>query len=290
MAAPLSAALDAPILLVDATEPTSCSDPVGGATLCHLATGDRGADGIVTVGSSSIVADGVLVAAAEAADLARDTTPPSVPATLQVVDVPEDDGTELEVSWGASTGETREVTYRVFARRTDADGGLTRSNATITRETTDLGAVLSGLTAGTSYDVAVDAVDVFGNRSALTPRVTEVVDDEVPASPGDQGPTVVARAGGGLDVSWIPALEADVVGYQLQRLEVGSLSGDDCDPTTGLFDPYEWEDVVGSPATGTSYADDAADSGDDYCYRYRPVDSTGNVPAFSAATGPVEAA
>ena len=200
----------------------------------------------------------------------------------------DNDGTELEVSWGASTGEARQITYRVFARRTGEDR-LTRANATITRETTDLGVVLSGLTAGTSYDVAVDAVDVFGNRSALTPRVTKKVIDDIPASPGDQGPTVVVRAGGGLDVSWVPALEADVVGYQLQRLEVGALSGGDCDPS-GILDPYDWEDVTGSPVAGTSYADTDAESGTDYCYRYRPVDSTGNAPSFSVPNGPVEAA
>ncbi len=287
--AALSAALDAPILLVHSDAPTSCEDPVGGPTLCLLATGSAGAQGLVAVGSTDVISDDVLLAAAAAADLPRDTDPPAVPAGLDAVDRPEDDGTTLDVSWTASPGERHEVTYTVYLRASDAPGAMTRENAARTRSTTSTALSLGDLEAGTTYDVAVDARDVFGNRSALSPVETATPTDEVPASPGDQGPTVTPREGGGVDVAWLAAPEDDVVGYQLQRLDArGDLvSPVNCDPDDNLVAP-SWT-TIADPVSGTSYADTSAVSERPYCYRYRPIDSTGNRPAFSQPGGPVEA-
>lgn len=285
VASSLSAALDAPILLVDTVNPTGCDDPLAGPTLCFLADGSAGAEALVAVGGTDIVSDDVLVAAAEAADLPVDDDPPSVPAGLTVEDVPEDDGTVLEVAWSASTGEPHQVTYTVHWRERGAD---TWNRA----DTTETTRVLTGLTAGQEYEVAVDARDVFDNRSNRSPVVRRTPRDEVPASPGDQGPTVAARPGGGIDVSWIPAPESDVVGYELQRLDarndplVGSSA--DCDPE-GDLNSATWETVGPVPLRATRYADTEAQSGRPYCYRYRPVDSTDNRPAFSAPNGPAEA-
>lgn len=291
-AASLSAALDAPILLVDRDAPASCQDPVGGATLCLLGTGSAGAEGLVAVGATDIISDDVLMAAAGTAGLPRDTDPPAVPAGLAVDDRPEDDGTQLATSWTPSPGERHQVTYTVYVRASDASGELTRdSDDTTTIETTDTSLVLRRLTPGTSYDVAVDARDIFGNRSALTAVTTATPTDEVPASPGDQAPTAVPRDGGGFDVSWRPAPEADVVGYELQRLDPASLDGsqDDCTPG-GVLDQREWAPVTDEPIAGTRYTDTDVEAGDDHCYRYRPVDSSGQAPAaFSQPYGPVEA-
>ena len=99
VAAPLSAAMDAPILLVDRDAPTACGDDRGGATLCYLGEGPAGAASLVAVGGTGIMSDEVLVAAARAGDLPRDTTPPPVPGGLTVTDRPEDDGTLLEIDW-----------------------------------------------------------------------------------------------------------------------------------------------------------------------------------------------
>ncbi len=283
VAAPLSAAMDAPILLVDRDTPTSCSDDRGGATLCYLRTGDRAATSVVAVGGTGFVSDDVLVAAARAADLTRDTTPPAVPTGLTVTDPPEDAGRVLEVDWDP-VGEPG-VTYTLYIRLAD-DTTLARSNSVaLTTTTTEY--VVRGLQAGAEYDLAVDARDEAGNRSKLSAVVAGVPTDEVPASPGEQGPTLETVADG-IAVSWVAAPEADVVAYDVQRLDASPalLEGTDCDPDND-FNPADWTDVDRVAATSLVDADVA--SGTSYCYRYRPVDSTDNTPDWSRANGPQEA-
>lgn len=277
VAAPLSAALRAPILLVDESAPTTCDDDRVGDTLCFLATGSAGAEGLVVVGGTGIVSDDVLVAAAEAADLAKDDSPPSVPSGLVGIDRPEDDGTTLDVQWKASTGETGPVTYTLYVRRTDAAGALTRANSTALR-TTDTTRTLRNLSRGVSYDLAVDAVDAFGNRSALSPVVTAVPTDEVPEDPSVLG--VTARDGGGLLVDWPNAPEADVVSYQLQRrsAEPPLVGPSDCE--VNAFEP-DWATLATIDVPTSQYADADVDASSDWCYRYRLVDSTGNRTGWS---------
>lgn len=291
-AASLSAALDAPILLVDEEAPTSCRATVAGSTVCLLETGSAGAEGLVAVGATDIISDDVLTAAAQAAGLERDTEPPAVPSELAVDDRPEDDGTNLDISWRPSPGERHRVTYTVHVRASHAPGELSRSSDDTTRiDTTDTSQVLRSLTPDTSYDVAVDARDVFGNRSALTTVATATPTDEVPSSPGDQAPNVVRRDGGGFHVTWRPAPEADVAAYELERLDPASFDGsqDDCTPG-GVFEQREWQLVADEPIAGTGHTDTDVESGVQYCYRYRPVDSSGQAPSeFSQPYGPVEA-
>ena len=284
VAAPLSAAMDAPILLVDRDTPTSCSDDRGGATLCYLRTGDGAATSVIAVGGTGVVSDDVLVAAARAADLSRDTTPPAVPTGLTVTDRPEDDGTLLEIDWDP-VGEAG-VTYTLYIRRADDGETLTRSNS-LAMSGTRTERVVGALKPGVEYDMAVDARDEAGNRSKLSTVVTGVPTDEVPASPGDQGPTLETVADG-IAVSWVAAPEADVVGYDVQRLDASPalLEGTDCDPDND-FNPADWTDV--DQVAATSLVDADVESGTSYCYRYRPVDSTDNTPDWSRANGPQEA-
>ncbi len=283
---PVSARLDAPILLVGTDTPTSCDDPRTGATLCLLETGDAPAAALVIVGSRTIIDDDVMSAAAEAADMPRDNVPPTVPEGVEVTDRPEDDGTVLDVTWDASFDATGDVTYEVMARPTGADGDLTPANATIKATTGSRSARLSGLTAGTSYDIAVRASDIHKNTSALSTVVAATPTDEVPASPpSDIGPTVAPHSSAGIRVSWLAAPEADVAAYEVQRLTKGFLVSDCSAGLTG--DPFATIATVDHP--GTVLVDGSASSGTSYCYRYRIVDTSGNTTGWSGAGGPVEA-
>lgn len=284
--APLSARLDAPILLVDTDTPTSCDDPRVGATLCLLGRGDAGANAVVAVGGTGVISDDVLIAAAEAADLPKDDVPPAVPANLTAVDVPEDDGTGLEVSWDA-VGEEG-VTYTLYIRVADGDR-LTRRNS-FPIETDQNAFAFDNLEPDTPYDLAVDSQDGFGNRSSLSATVTVTLVDEVPASPPpDVGPTV-ASEGGALVVSWLPAPEADVATYRVQRLDASALLADpNCDPSDDL-NPATWENVATVSAPKTSFSDTTGESGTPYCYRYFVSDTTGNeAPNPSGPGGPAVA-
>lgn len=291
VAARLSAALGAPILLVDRDEPTACTDERAGVTICLLESGDAPAEALVVVGGTQVISDAVLVAAAEAGDLAKDTTAPPVPGGLVVTDKPEDDGKTLVVSWNPVQDASGEVTYTVYARRTDADGDLTRANA-VGRETTGTSLALTGLTAGVGYDVAIDARDLFGNRSALSAVVAGTPTDEIPASPpSDVGPSVAVE-GSGIRITWPAAPEADVVAYDVQRLDARAdaldLGDRNCDPDDDLFGA-DWETIATIAVPATSHVDTTGSSGTPYCYRYRPVDSTGNpAPEFSGPGGPLE--
>ena len=188
VAAPLSAAMDAPILLVDRDHPTACGDDRGGASLCYLGQGSAAAASLVAVGGTGVVSDEVLTAAARAGDLARDTTPPPVPQGLAATDRPEDDGTVLDVDWDA-VGEAG-VTFTLYVRAADG-AALTRTNS-LALSGAQTGRVVGTLEPGVEYDLAVDARDAAGNRSALSAVVTGTPTDEVPASPG---PRPHGRAG-----------------------------------------------------------------------------------------------
>ncbi|MEM9075567.1 MAG: fibronectin type III domain-containing protein [Bacteroidota bacterium] len=80
-----------------------------------------------------------------------DTTPPSVPASLSSGSVSE---TSITLSWAASSDDVGVVGYNVYQ-----DGALQAGSITT------LSHVVTGLSAGTSYDFRVSAVDAAGNES-----------------------------------------------------------------------------------------------------------------------------
>jgi putative cell wall-binding protein len=76
-ATPLSAAADAPILLVNTNEPTDCGQETGSqATLCYLQTAGDNAATVIVVGAEAVVSAAVFEASAEAAGGERTTTSP----------------------------------------------------------------------------------------------------------------------------------------------------------------------------------------------------------------------
>ena len=99
-----------------------------------------------------------------------DATPPSTPGSLAVSGTTQ---TSISVSWAASSDNVGVSGYGVY------------SNGTLVGSPTSTSYTLSGLTCGTSYTVAVDAVDAAGNRSAKA-----TVSASTAACPDTQAPTV----------------------------------------------------------------------------------------------------
>ena len=279
-AAGLAADRDAPILLVGRDEPTDCdpSQP-SAATICYLAAGGgTPADGVTVVAPTALVSDTVLEAAARAAGLAEDTTPPPAPTGTSASDVPEDDGTQLAVSWQAVTDDSGgEVSYTVHVRAHASDGfSPSDQDAAGTTDATQL--TVTGLTAGQSYDVVVVASDAARNDSSPSNVATATPTDEIPAGP-TKAPNLQAGAGS-VTVAWQAAPEADAAGYVVQR---GNALLGQCPAFDSL-----WQDAATvDGADTTTYTDDGVSSGQSYCYRTAVVDTTGNESDPSPASQPV---
>ncbi len=285
VASQISADKDAPILLVDRNEPTACaSNTLSKDTLCYLAshTGTASSShtrvgSLTLVGSTTLVSDGVFEAAAKAGNLPKDTQPPAVPADVTATDKPEDDGKSVTVAWKASADpEGSAVRYRVYYKPDEGDE-LTKANATaVSPLVTGTSFSVGGLTAGTAYEFAVEAVDAFGNASALSTVVVATPTDEVPAAPAT-APNV-ANGPTGIDVSWIAAKEADANGYRVQRKQLNA-EQEPCDsPFSSWADP-----VAVSGKNTTKYTDTTAAEGTAYCFRYGVTDTTGNASGYSPA-------
>jgi hypothetical protein len=84
------------------------------------------------------------------AQFARDVTPPSMPRDLRITDITR---TSISAAWGASSDNIRVKGYRVYL------GSASVAEVAATHY------MLTGLSCGRAYDVAVDAVDGAGNRS-----------------------------------------------------------------------------------------------------------------------------
>ncbi|MBW3661454.1 MAG: cell wall-binding repeat-containing protein [Actinobacteria bacterium] len=273
----------APILLVNRTEPTSCSgNEQSRATLCYLAQHNPSISGLIAVGDVSLVDDVVFRAAAEAGGLEEDNTAPARPSNVSATDRPEDDGTNVNVKWAASTDDNPgPITYNVYFRNNADDEALTRANST-RRTTSKTSLTITGLTEGQSYDVAVDAVDQFGNRSGLSAVASAgPLEDEVPAAPSEAPTAKNTTTGVGL--SWKRAPEADAAAYRIERAEPTG-GGPIQEPCDSPF--LSWAHVKNvSPRSTTSFIDTTAKDGIRYCYRYRVLDTSS--PANESGTSPV---
>ncbi|MDP8932345.1 MAG: cell wall-binding repeat-containing protein [Actinomycetota bacterium] len=282
-AAPLAAKGDAPMLLVGVDFPTSCNsgDPTTG-TLCYLdeevSANAQRAGAVVVVGSTNVISERVAAAVADSAGLQRDTNAPAVPREVVASDLPEDDGTHVRVTWKASHDpEGGRVLYRVAFRPAATAAEYTPVNREPVSETS---LEVGGLTKERRYEFVVAAVDQFGNASANSAAAAASPTDEVPQAPGS-APNALGGANG-ITVSWVEAPEADAFGYQLERAEVraGSAGLSDCESTLVVFDTSYAEVAQVQGKANTTYLDRQAESGKQYCYRYRVFDNS-NPPNYS---------
>ena len=177
------------------------------------------------------------------------TTPPSVPGGLAAVAAAS--GSEVDLSWNASTDNVGVAGYQVF-----------RDGAPVANVTTGTSYADTGLSDATSYQYTVAAYDAAGNVSAQSPAVTAVTPDTTPPSVPGGLAAAATSSGSEVDLSWNASTDnVGVAGYQVFR---------DGAP-------------VANVTTGTSYADTGLSDGTSYQYTVAAYDAAGNVSAQSPA-------
>ena len=191
--------------------------------------------------------------------LTVDTTPPSQPGTLTANAV---SGSEVDLSWGASTDNVGVTGYQV-ERCTGA--GCTN----FTQIATPAGTTYkdTGVSASTSYSYRVRATDAAGNLSTYSntaSATTPTPDTTPPSQPGTL--TATAVSGSEIDLSWGASTDnVGVTGYLLERCQ-----GAGCSNFTQIATP-----------TGTSYKDTGLTASTSYTYRVRATDAAGNLSPYS---------
>jgi putative cell wall-binding protein len=276
-AAALAAKRAAPILYVNAGEPTSCEDASQPSrfTLCYLATAGADTARVTVVGSAALVGTGVADAAAQAAG-GRRVPPLAAPTDATVADDINDDGTRLTVRWNAVADPDAVLSgYRVYIGTGGQAGTRLGGPTTVGRSETSF--VVTALQPGVEYTVAVTAVDTLARETARSNSASAIPVNEVPAAvtgfvaePGDN------RVG----LRWASSPEPDVTAYRLQRATAVPISG------CGTGASYGALATVQGRGSGT-YEDTTAANGTAYCYRIEAVDTAGQA-APAAQAGPVE--
>ena len=175
-----------------------------------------------------------------------DTTAPSVPTGLVATAV---SGTQVNLSWTASTDNVGVTGYQVFRNGTMV--------ATVTNGTTYSD---TGVTNASSYQYAIDAFDAAGNTSAETSAVSVNTPDTAPPSV-PTGLTATAVSGTQVNLSWNASIDnVGVAGYVVYRN--GSL--------------------LATVTSGTTYLDTGLINATSYLYAVAAYDAAGNISAESA--------
>ena len=131
-----------------------------------------------------------------------DSEPPSAPGNPTVNASTQ---TTIVLGWAASTDNVGVVGYGVY------QGG------TLVGSTSVPTATIQGLVCDTTYEVAVDAADVAGNRSARAStwvQTAACTDGQPPTTP--TGLALTAKTASSLSLSWLPSSDnVGVTGYQV---------------------------------------------------------------------------
>jgi chitodextrinase len=229
--------------------------------------GDSFATGSITVGNGSHTFEvralndtGTLLAKnTVTATINTQTTPPpsdtQPPTTPTNVTVSTRTTTSIALTWTASTDDVGVAGYGVY------NGG---ELADTTAGTTG---IVSGLTCGTSYTLAVDAFDGAGNSSAKTTPVMvstlACVDTTAPSQPTNL--RLISATASGATIAWNAATDNVAV--------------------TG-YDVYRGTTKVGPAVPTTSYAMSGLSCGTTYTVGVTALDSAGNSspPATTSIT------
>lgn len=206
-----------------------------------------------TAGNESAFCDAVSATAI-------DNLAPSAPSSLSVVDVPDDGGEALDVSWSAPS-EDDVAGYRLTMSTEGSSDQVFELDALTTSYR------VTGLSAGVVYRFTIVAYDEAGNTSASSGEGSGApVDQLAPATPS--GVTAEDRAddeGSAIVVAWSPNTEADLAGYRVYRQQM----------------PHGAPEVVADTAEAT-FTDTNCIDGVDYGYSVVAYDTWGNASAPSA--------
>ena len=213
-----------------------------------------------STGSSDISFDLALYA-----DVAPDTTPPTVPQNPIATEVLDD---SVSLAWDASTDDIELDNYLV--RR---DGVvLVVTTATTYTDTT--------VSAATMYTYTIEAVDVAGNPSGESvPVDVTTLSADVTAPSVPDGLTVVGTTETTVDLSWNPSTDdTGVAGYTVRR--DGAIVGTPVGTT--------FTDIGLTADTTYSYTVDAFDAVPNTSVESAPLDATTAPPDTTAPSVPTD--
>ena len=192
-----------------------------------------------------------------------DTTPPTQPGTLTATAV---SGSEVDLSWGASTDNVGVTGYQV-----ERCQGAGCSNFAQIATTTGTGTSYkdTSVVASTSYSYRVRATDAAGNLSPYSntaSATTPTPDTQPPTQPGTL--TANAASASEVDLSWGASTDnVGVTGYQVERCQGAGCSN--------------FAQIATTTGTGTSYKDTSVVASTSYSYRVRATDAAGNLSPYS---------
>lgn len=195
------------------------------------------------------------ISATTLADTAAPSAPSGLTTTASGMNI-------VNLSWTASTDNVGVTEYRI-ARCTGTGCSSFSQIATSTTTTYSN----TGLTAETTYNYRVTAVDAAGNVStaSTSSQVTTGQDTEAPSAPNNVSANATSISQ--ITVNWDASTDnIGVTGYRVYRCQ-----GASCTPTT----------QVGTP-TATSYSDTGLTVSTTYRYRVAAIDARNNVSAYSS--------
>lgn len=183
---------------------------------------ETGTSGRITLTNQGVPSDKIVVADAVRFEEVLETTPPSVPQSLQAVALSE---SEIRLSWNASTDNVGVAGYRVY--RNGACIATTSANTTVFTDTS--------LKPNTGYTYSVSAFDTAGNKSSNSPSITRYTLCKAPNSE-----TVVCSKAAGIWHSSNPFVFNAVDGFGPGRVYYYQIAWD-TEPThvwTGLEESW----------------------------------------------------
>ena len=192
---------------------------------------------------------------------APDTTPPSTPSNVGAL---ASGGTQVNVTWNASTDNVGVAGYRVERCQGSGCTNFAEIATPATSSFTD-----NGLAGSTTYRYRVRATDLSGNLSQYSTTADATTsaapDTTPPTAPTGLAATAVSTSR--LDLSWTAATDnVGVVEYRVERCQ-----GNNC---------TSWAQV-GTTAT-TSFSNTGLATNTIYRFRVRGADAAGNVGPYSA--------
>ena len=165
----------------------------------------------------------------------------------------------IDLSWSPSS-DASAITYRVYR-----DGGTSPIGETAGTNWTD-----TGLVPGSTHTYTVEAIDAFGNESALSPASDAITtplppDTEAPDKPA--APTGVSNTTDSIDVSWTATI--------------------DDRPGTITYRLYRDGGTLVTETTGTTFQDAGLAPGSTHTYTVEAEDVAENVSELSDASAQV---
>jgi chitodextrinase len=185
--------------------------------------------------------------------------PPSAPSNLVATAV---SGTQINLTWGASTDDVAVIGYRIERCRGATCTSFVQIAIRVGTNFND-----SGLARTTAYRYRVRAFDLAGNSSAysnIASATTLTVDTSAPTTPA--GLVATSAGSNQINLAWTASTDnVGVTGYRVERCQ-----GSNCTNFVQIATP-----------TSTSLSNTGLTASTAYRYRVRAADATGNLSAYS---------